>query len=189
MPRNRRRTGCVAAKIAVAARRPGPPAARREPAGGPPDSACLLARSRSSRSPLSRAGRRGGCGAPGNAGNIAAAIDHGVADLAAETTGQCTAGCVEGCSGSFETCRWNGQTCGCGLSLNSCVIECSLFEASGFCANAGDACDLGTCSCVAGSRSTECDARKLEATGKELRAELLCQAKATKSGGPAAEPF
>src|SRR5262249_22709966 len=40
-----------------------------------------------------------------------------------------------------------------------------------------------TCSCVAGSRSSECDARKLEATGQELRAELLCQAKATKSGG------
>jgi hypothetical protein len=48
----------------------------------------------------------------------------------------------------------------------------------------GDVCDLGTCSCVAGSRSLPGDAQKLEATGQELRAELLCQAKATTSGGP-----
>ncbi|HKA29471.1 MAG TPA: hypothetical protein VKH82_08855 [Candidatus Binatia bacterium] len=111
-----------------------------------------------------------------------AAIDQGVAGLAADATGQCAAGCVEGCSGSFETCRWNGQTCGCGGSLGSCAAECSLIGTSGFCANAGDVCDLGTCSCVAGSSSLACDAQKLEATGKELLAELLCQARATKSG-------
>ena len=152
--------------------------------GGPPDSACLLKAEQVFETALSRAERRGGCVAPGDAGNIAAAIDHGVADLAADATGQCTAGCVEGCSGSFETCRWSGQTCGCGVSLNSCVLECSFRGTSGFCANAGDVCDLGTCSCVAESRSTECDAQKLEATGQEIRAELLCRAKATTSGGP-----
>jgi hypothetical protein len=149
--------------------------------GSPPDSACLLKAEQAFDTALSRAERRGGCVAPGDAGNLAAAIDRGVTDLAADTTGQCTAGCVEGCSGSFETCRWNGQTCGCGGSLNSCVTECSLIGTSGFCANVGDACDLGTCSCVAGSRSLACDAQKLEATGQELRAELLCRAKATTS--------
>ena len=44
-------------------------------------------------------------------------------------------------------------------------------------------CDLGTCSCVAESRSSACDAHKLEATGQALRAQLLCQVKATTSGG------
>jgi len=178
---------CVAAKIAVAAKKARADLACRAKgalAGGPPDSACLLEAEQAFETALSRAERRGGCVAPGDAGNIAAATDHGVADLAADITGQCTAGCVEGCSGSFETCRWSGQTCGCGFSLNSCVIECSLLGTSGFCANAGDVCDLGTCSCVAGSSTSACDAHKLEATGRELRAELLCQATATKSGGP-----
>jgi streptogramin lyase len=178
---------CVAAKIAAAAKKARTDLACRAKgalAGGPPDSACLLKAEQAFETALSRAERHGGCVAPGDAGNIAAALDHGVADLAADITGQCTAGCVEGCSGSFETCRWSGQTCGCGFSLNSCVIECSLLGTSGFCANAGDVCDLGTCSCVAGSSTSACDAHKLEATGRELHAELLCQATATKSGGP-----
>lgn len=178
---------CAAAKIAAAAKKARADLACRARgalAGGPPDSACLLKAQQAFDAALSRAERRGGCVAPGDAGNVAAAIDRGVADLAADTTGQCTAGCVEGCSGSFDTCRWSGQTCGCGGSLNSCALECSLIGTSGFCANVGDVCDLGTCSCVAGSRSLPCDAQKLEATGQELRAELLCQAKATTSGGP-----
>jgi len=177
---------CAAAKIAAAAKKSRADLACRAKgalAGGPPDSACLVKAQQAFDAALSRAERRGGCVAPGDAGNIAAAIDHGVADLSADTTGQCTTGCVEGCAGSFETCRWNGQTCGCGFSLNSCVIECSLIGTSGFCANVGDVCDLGTCSCVAESRSTECDAQKLQATGRELRAELLCRAKATTSDG------
>jgi streptogramin lyase len=177
---------CAAAKIAAAAKKSRADLACRAKgarAGGPPDSACLLKAQLAFDTAFSRAERPGGCVASGDAGNVAVAIDHGVADLTADATGQCTAGCVEGCRGSFETCRWSGQACGCGFSLNSCVIECSLLGTSGFCANAGDVCDLGTCSCVAGSRSSACDAHKLEATGQELRAELLCQARATKSGG------
>ena len=178
---------CAAAKIAAAAKKSRADLACRAKgalAGGPPDSACLLKAQQAFDGAFSRAERRGGCVAPGDAGNVAVAVDHGVVDLTADTTGQCTAGCVEGCSGSFETCRWNGQTCGCGGSLGSCAAECSLIGTSGFCANAGDVCDVGTCSCVAGSRSLACDAHKLEATGQELRAQLLCQAKATTSGGP-----
>jgi hypothetical protein len=68
------------------------PAARKGAlAGGPPDSACLLKAQQAFDAALSRAERRGGCVAPGDAGNVPAAIDRGVADLAADTTGQCTA--------------------------------------------------------------------------------------------------
>src|SRR5262249_7097601 len=160
---------CAAAKIAAAAKKSRADLVCRAKgalAGGSPDSGCLLKAQQAFDAALSRADRRGGCVAPGDAGNIAAAIADGVADRAADTTGQYTDGCVEGCSGSFETCRWNGQTCGCGGSLGSCAAECSLLGTSGFCANAGDVCDLGTCSCVAETSSTECDAQQLEATGR-----------------------
>jgi hypothetical protein len=176
---------CAAAKIAAAGKKSRADLACRAKgarAGGPPDAACLLKAQQAFDSAFSRVERPGDCVVSSDAGTVAAAIDQGVADLAADATGQCTAGCVEGCSGSFETCRWNGQTCGCGGSLGSCAAECSLIGTSGFCANAWDVCDLGVCSCVAGSSSLACDAQKLEATGKELLAELLCQAKATKSG-------
>jgi uncharacterized delta-60 repeat protein len=176
---------CAAAKVAAAGKKSRADLtcrAKGAGAGGPPDPACLLKAQQAFDTAFSRAERSGGCVAPGDAGPVAAAIDQGVADLAADATGQCTAGCVEGCSGSFETCRWNGQTCGCGGSLGSCAAECSLIGTSGFCANAGDVCDLGTCSCVAASSSLACDAQKLEATGKEFLAELLCQANTMKSG-------
>ena len=99
---------CAAAKIAAAAKKVRADLTCRAKgtlAGGPPDSACLLKAQQAFDAALSRAERRGGCVATGDAGNVAVAIDHAVGDLAADTTGQCTAGCVEGCSGSFETCR------------------------------------------------------------------------------------
>src|SRR5262245_43361916 len=155
--------GCAAAKIAAAGKKSRAGLACRAQgarAGGPPDSACLLKAQQAFDSAFSRAEGPGDCVASSDAGTVAAAIDQSVADLAADATGQCTAGCVEGCSGSFETRRWNGQTCGCGGALGSCAAECSLIGTSGFCASARDVCDLGTCSCVAGSSSLACDAQR-----------------------------
>ena len=96
---------CAAAKIAAAVKKSRADLVCRAKgalAGGPPDSACLLKAQQAFDAALSRADRRGGCVAPGDAGNVAAAIDRGIADLAADATGQCTAGCVEGCSGSLR---------------------------------------------------------------------------------------
>ena len=126
---------------------------------------------------------KGGCAVTGNGGNVENAVDqYCVGEPAAIATGRCLdGGCPGGCG--QNACGWTGATCSCMPVASACAQSCTAQGTEGFCENAGETCDLGTCTCASGGTSASCDNQRIRTLPRGIRKLLSCEVDAVKSGG------